>query len=413
VRILLAAIYPYVFILLYFIIPFDEYVRALPNILMLILVVAFPFIIKKEDFKKISKNSMLLLVFFIAFLLINSSIQGRLELDFVFIKTMMIPVGIVFLYLPIADFKKVNKAIVFSSFIAIIYTLVQFLILVNQNSDVSFLFFQETVDALLIDRVYVGLLCVLSILICYKSITKKFHPDNKYYLTCIILNSAYLLLIMSKTALALLFFIVILRQFYGKNKKIRFGVSVVILALLTTIISIKFPNVIENSFQPNKEISEVNYTESTIPLSYRTLVWECSSKIANGNTNKFFGIGFRETSNKLVNCYENEIKDLATKQNFINKRFNTHNQYLDFYISSGLISLVLFLGILVILLFKHYKHFFPTALVLTFILFGLVENYFHRQVGAYYLGFVLVILLINNNKNGLDKKLNETPSNES
>jgi hypothetical protein len=173
---------------------------------MLILVVAFPFIIRKEDFKKISKNSMLLLVFFIAFLLINSSIQGRLELDFVFIKTMMIPAGIVFLYLPIADFKKVNKAIVFSSFIAIIYTLVQFLILVNQNSDVSFLFFQETVDALLIDRVYVGLLCVLSILICYKSLIKEFHPDNKYYLTCIILNSAYLLLIMSKTALALLFF---------------------------------------------------------------------------------------------------------------------------------------------------------------------------------------------------------------
>ena len=209
-----------------------------------------------------------------------------------------------------------------------------------------------------------------------------------------------------------MFFILVLKQFYGKNKKIRFGVSVVILALLTTIISIKFPDVIENSFQLNKEISEVNYTESTIPLNYRALVWECSSKIANGNTSKFFGIGFRETSNKLVNCYENEIKDLATKQNFINKRFNTHNQYLDFYISSGLISLVLFLGILVILLFKHYKHFFPTALVLTFILFGLVENYFHRQVGAYYLGFVLVILLINNNKNSLCKKLNETPSNE-
>jgi hypothetical protein len=33
---------------------------------------------------------------------------------------------------------------------------------------------------------------------------------------------------------------------------------------------------------------------------------------------------------------------------------------------------------------------------LTMILFGLVENYFHRQVGAYYIGFVLVILLINN-----------------
>ncbi len=410
-KILLAAIYPYVFILLYLIIPFDDYVRALPNILMLILVVAFPIIIKKEDFKKISKSSMLLLVFFIAFLLINSFVQGRFELDFVYIKTMMIPLGIVFLYLPIADFKKVNKAIVFSSFIAIIYTLVQFIILVNQNSDVSLLFFQETVDALLIDRVYVGLLCVLSILICYKSLTKEFHPDNKYYLTCIILNSAYLLLIMSKTALVLLFFIVVLRQFYGKNKKISLSVTAIILTLLASTIFFKFPDIFENPFQPNKDISKVNYTESTIPLGYRTLVWECSSKIANENTNKLFGIGFRETSNKLVNCYENEIEDINTRQNFINKRFNTHNQYLDFYISSGLISLILYLGILVILLFKHHKHFFPTALVLTFILFGLVENYFHRQVGAYYLGFVLVILLINN-KNVLGEKFNETLADE-
>jgi O-antigen ligase len=410
-KILLAAIYPYVFILLYLIIPFDDYVRALPNILMLILVVAFPIIIKKEDFKKISKSSMLLLVFFIVYLLINSIVQGRFELDFVYIKTMMIPLGIVFLYLPIADFKKVNKAIVFSSFIAIIYTLVQFIILVNQNSDVSLLFFQETVDALLIDRVYVGLLCVLSILICYKSLTKEFHPDNKYYLTCIILNSAYLLLIMSKTALVLLFFIVVLRQFYGKNKKISLSVTAIILALLVSTIFFKFPDIFENPFQPNKDISKVNYTESTIPLGYRTLVWECSSKIANANTNKLFGIGFRETSNKLVNCYENEIEDINTRQNFINKRFNTHNQYLDFYISSGLISLILYLGILVILLFKHHKHFFPTALVLTFILFGLVENYFHRQVGAYYLGFVLVILLINN-KNVLGEKFNETLADE-
>ena len=131
-------------------------------------------------------------------------------------------------------------------------------------------------------------------------------------------------------------------------------------------------------------------------MSYRSLIWDCALKITKDSNTNFFGIGFRETSDRLVNCYENEIEDLNTKQNFINKRFNTHNQYFDFYISSGLISIILFVGILIYLFFKKHKDYYSTSLLLTMILFGLAENYFHRQVGAYYIGFVLVILLINN-----------------
>ncbi len=395
-RILLAAIYPYVFILLYLVIPFDEYVRVLPNILMLILIVIFPIIINKKDLKKIAKVSMFLLILFIIYLLTNSFVQGRLEVDFVYLKTIMIPLGIVFLYVPITDFKKVNKAIIFSSFIAILYSLIKFLILVNQNTDVSINFFQETVDALLIDRIYVGLLCVLSVIISYQSITKQFHPDNKYYLISIVLNVTYLLLIMSKTAIIILLFVAVLRQFYGKDKKIRLGATAIILAFLAIMSYFKLPNNIENTFKPQKDISEVTYAGSTIPLSYRSLIWDCALKITKDSNTNFFGIGFRETSDRLVNCYENEIEDLNTKQNFINKRFNTHNQYFDFYISSGLISIILFVGILIYLFFKKHKDYYSTSLLLSIILFGLVENYFHRQVGAYYIGFVLVILLINN-----------------
>ena len=395
-RILLAAIYPYVFILLYLVIPFDEYVRVLPNILMLILIVIFPIIINKKDLKKIAKVSMFLLILFIIYLLTNSFVQGRLEVDFVYLKTIMIPLGIVFLYVPITDFKKVNKAIIFSSFIAIVYSLIKFLILVNQNTDVSINFFQETVDALLIDRIYVGLLCVLSVIISYQSITKQFHPDNKYYLISMVLNVTYLLLIMSKTAIVILLFVAVLRQFYGKDKKIRLGATAIILAFLAIMSYFKLPNNIENTFKPQKDISEVTYAGSTIPLSYRSLIWDCALKITKDSNTNFFGIGFRETSDRLVNCYENEIEDLNTKQNFINKRFNTHNQYFDFYISSGLISIILFVGILIYLFFKKHKDYYSTSLLLSIILFGLAENYFHRQVGAYYIGFVLVILLINN-----------------
>jgi|TARA_B110000240_G_scaffold90841_1_gene103243 O-antigen ligase len=395
-RILLTAIYPYVFILLYLIIPFDEYVRALPNILMAILVIAFPFLITKNDFKKLLKKPTLLLVSFIVFLLANSLFQGRFEQDFGYIKTMIIPIGIVILYLPIADFKKLKKAIIFSSFIAMVYTFIQFLILINQNSEVTIAFFQETVDALLIDRIYVGLLCVLSILISYRSLTKEYHPDNKYYFVSIIVNILYLLLVMSITALVILFVLIVLRQFYGKDKKLRLLITSVVLIAIFITGHLKYQSAFEDLLQESRDVFKVTYTESTLPLGYRAVIWDCVSKISDEGSIGLFGIGFKETKNRLLSCYNSEIEDNATKQNFINKRFNTHNQYIDFYISAGPISLLLFIGILLFLFIKNQKKYFPTALLITFVLFGLAENYFHRQVGAYYVGFILVILLINN-----------------
>jgi len=60
-KILLSSIYPYAFAALFLILPFDEYVRALPNILMILLVVAFPYVIEKEDFSRIKKTPFFLL----------------------------------------------------------------------------------------------------------------------------------------------------------------------------------------------------------------------------------------------------------------------------------------------------------------------------------------------------------------
>ncbi len=396
-RILLTAIYPYVFVLLYLIIPFDNYVRALPNILMAILVIAFPFVVTKKNFKKLLLKPTLILILFFIYLIVNSFFQGNLKQDIGIINKMMIPIGLVILYLPISNFKKLKKAIVFSSFIAIVFTLVQFMILINKDAEVSLLFFQETVDALLIDRVYIGLLCVLSILISYQSLTKNYHPDNVYYLASIIINLLYLFLIMSKTAIIILFALVILRQFYGSKKKVRLLITSGLLAVFITVGYVKYQPTINKFKKYIHNTSEINYNESYMPLGYRTIIWKCASLIADQNTHQFLGIGFKETSKELVSCYKTNITDEITKNNFVSKKFNTHNQYADFYLSSGMVSLFLFLGILLFLLIKYHRQFFPTALIVTIIIFGLVENYFHRQVGAYYIGFILVMLLINNN----------------
>lgn len=394
-KVLLTAIYPYIFMMLYLIIPFDEYARALPNILMAFLIISFPFVVNKEDFKKLLIQPTIILILFYAYLLVNSLFQGTFSQDFSIINKMMIPIALALLYLPIGDFKKLKKAIVFSSFIAIVFTLFKFVVSINNNAEVSLHFFQETVDALLIDRLYIGLLCILSILTSYQFLSKKYHPDNTYYLSSIVINVLYLFLIMSKTALIILIALVLLRQFFGPKKNIRLGISFGILFLILALGYSSIKKTGRDIINSKDHISEISYNESSIPLGYRIFIWDCMLLVVKDLPNNCFGIGFKETTNNMVTCYEENISDALTKNTFVKQRFNTHNQYADFYLGSGIIGLLMFLGVLIYLLVKYRKHYYPLALVITVVLFGMVESYLNRQVGAYYIGFILVMLLIN------------------
>ena len=105
-------------------------------------------------------------------------------------------------------------------------------------------------------------------------------------------------------------------------------------------------------------------------------------------------------------CYENTIEEKSKRNWFIAQRYNTHNQYIDIYLGSGIIALALMITGILILLIKNRRQFFPTALMVTFIAFALVENVFHRQIGAYYIGFILLALILELNsdqKNVLKK----------
>jgi hypothetical protein len=59
---------------------------------------------------------------------------------------------------------------------------------------------------------------------------------------------------------------------------------------------------------------------------------------------------------------------------------------------------------------QHRNQFFPVASLVAIVLFGLTENFAHRQIGAYFFGFVLIVLLSNSkeslkNIGSTDKKL--------
>ncbi len=392
-RILLAAIYPYAFLLLYLIIPFDNYIRALPNILLAILVLAFPFIVKKGDFKKLKSLPIAIFLGLFAYLLIDSLSSGRLAEDFNIIKKVIITVGLAILYIPVADVKKINSAIIFSSLAAILFSVYNFVLITDATGSFALGDSPQVVESLLIDRLYLGMLCTFSILISFQAIQKKYHPDNNYYLANILINALFIVLIASKIALVSLFVLVLIKQFYGQRKILK----ILIAALSITAVAVLF-FVIKNekniqSSQSENLKSPPAFIENSMTYELRAVVWNCAKSIIDEDGFTLTGIGFDATKNELVSCYESQISDPEKREKFVSERYNTHNQFLDFYLSAGFIALLLFIFFIVISFISTRKQFFPTAMLAILLMYCMVENLFHRQIGAYYVGFILIVLM--------------------
>lgn len=398
-RILLGAIYPYAFFLLYLIIPFDNYIRALPNILLGILLVAFPFIVKREDFKKLKSAPTVLFFLFFLFLILNAGFFGTLQTDFNIIKKVLIVVGLIILYIPVGDVGKMKRAITFSSLAAILFSVVNIVISINGSGDLLLENYPQLIEMLLIDRLYLGFLGVLSILISYNSLQSQFHPENRYYLFNIIVNLLFLFLIASKIALITLLFVFILRQFYGRRKGIKIIAAVLLISLLTAVfISVK-DDIQDKKFLTANTETETNFVKNSLTWDTRTVVWHCANIISKEIGFSINGLGFKGLKDKLVECFDQKIQDSEKRARFMSARFNSHNQFIDFYLSSGIISVLIFCSSLLFLFLRGRKDFFVTALLLVLVSYCFVENIFHRQLGAYFAGFIMICLLLQKREN--------------
>jgi len=312
--------------------------------------------------------------------------------------------------LPISENNKLKNAIIFSSLAAILYSVFNIFMLIN---DTGMFDFGETSNpqyTLLIDRLYLGLLSVLSILVSYRSFTKKYSSFNKYHLVNIIINIVFLFLIVARMALLTLILITILQLFYSlKNRKI----------ILITFMSIAV--VIILAFSLNKNLStrffyltygkgDQTLVERTLKQEPRTIIWICAANLIKEKENILFGYGFANTEKKLVDCYGGDIIVNKERQKwFLERKYNSHNQFIDIYLSTGILSLLCFVALFGYLLFKNRKNYFLTAILISIFCFGFIENFFHRQIGGYYFGVILIFLLLDNFKS---KSEDSTHSNE-
>ena len=100
---------------------------------------------------------------------------------------------------------------------------------------------------------------------------------------------------------------------------------------------------IEN-FSMTYELSDNQFS----PIKMRLAMWECTWSVISENL--YFGTGTGDGHDELIKSY--------TTHNFhvgLDDSFNSHNMYLQFWMSNGIPGLLLFISILLMLMIKALK----------------------------------------------------------
>lgn len=162
-----------------------------------------------------------------------------------------------------------------------------------------------------------------------------------------------------------------------KSKILIFGSTLVILILTYQIPSIqeRFSELFNST-----SYEKVNMGNST---SIRNAIYECSfSKIKES---PFIGYGLGDVRDELEKCY----KDKGFPFKHV---YGSHNQFLSYFLSSGIlgfITLVLYILIILIKSVKQKKKYLPT-IILFFGIIMLFENILERQSGVILFSFLVM-----------------------
>lgn len=394
-KVIFSSLYPYIFILLLLLIPLDSHARALPNILLIILGASFLFIVTKKDLQNCKHAVFLIFIGFVFFIIVSSFVQSRLLTDLSIIKKLLLSLAIIVLYLPINDIQKLKNGLLFSSVIIVIISLVKMFFEYMKVGTFDLGNTKFAADALITERLYLGLLSTISIIISISHLSKKYKPENKYNLANIIIQTVFILLITSRIAILSLSVLFLVYQLYRGNVVKRILITASIITLIIFLAFVLNNNLSKRFLFSTPYESQLTFVEKVKRWEPRVVIWNCALSISKNEGIVTSGLGNKKLKNSLVSCYDETITIPSKKEYFLKEKFNTHNQFIDVYLSQGILSLILFISIFICAFIGARRNFYNTAFIIIFFLFSSIENIFHRQMGAYYFGFFLIFILFN------------------
>ena len=318
----------------------------------------------------------------------------------------------VFPLLIILNFKKITK--LFLNVILATYTIsvsllnIKILIIIlnqgffellNQDSFYHPLFrtiFSTEAD---IHLPYLGLMYQFAVLIIIYGIIKKRKILNLSVLMLLILNvfllisssflfSARMSIIASFSAVTYMFFNLEKNKFF----RFRFIITSLILAFSLSFLTPIKRRIIE-VFETSWEIPDSSYNGNHSKVNFRYVIYNCSANILKENL--LLGVGLGNVNFFLNECYK-DIEYVGF-DDFKVKKYNSHNQYIEFFMAYGILGLFGF--VFFILRGWNNNDILYQSFIIMMLLCFLTENILYRQAGiVFYVLFNTFFYL-----KGLDK----------
>ena len=372
---------------------------AVPNGINILLVAIFPFVANKKDIiNLVTKKPIVWFVIFLSFVLIKSILVGQFLEDLFVIKKMFQVLLILILSsgLKVGGLEWLKSGIILGSFIAIFYSLVKITFLIINTASFNFAKGPVINETLPVQRLYLGLLCTISLILVLERFFKK---RRKTYLILALTFTVFVFLIAARIAMLSAIVIIIYYSFIKLRSIQRYFALFLILAVTSTAI-FSNDNLSKRVLHLDDNLRE-SYIDKIAMHEPRFLIWKYSYEVSK-NTNTILGNGFRLTQEKLLTSYR-QIPQLKKREWFISKRFNSHNQYIDIFLSQGLLGFIIFLIFLFQLFISAKKSPTKTLLLISSLLFMLIYNNFHRLIGVFIFSILIVFILDNKTLQKLKK----------
>ncbi|MGY3795229.1 O-antigen ligase family protein [uncultured Aquimarina sp.] len=381
-------VYLGLFCVLLFSLPFSDVATSLPNIILVALSILFPFCFnasKIEDFKNQTVYTYLILTLYLTF---NFLVFGNIKSEISQHGKFFLPIALFILSVPLKKYSKELKiALILGVFLAVIISLGSIFIFIHNSGNFNFSSGKEINEVLILERVYIAFFCVLSFILSLDLLQS--------YKKLILINISVLLVFVFMIAARIALITIVLVAFLYIVKTLDRRRILVILSLGVLLIAGFFmvnKNLQNRFFYKNHNNS---FIESLAIWEPRMVIWPCVYNITKKDSYNYISglASFDSQEKQLLQCYERSINHEEKRKWFLFIKYNTHNQFLDFLLVSGVLGLIFFVLVFGITLWKNKRDFFSISLVIAFVFLGLVENYLHRQVGVYCFGIFLILLL--------------------
>ncbi len=385
--------YDYLFYILIFILPFS---KAVPNIMLALLTILFFVDFQFRTPKKLHSNLIAIVVVFILYLTIKAALFQTIIEDIKIYQGYFLVIWLLVLLTKIKSITHLKLIVLLSIVCTVLISAVLTGKYFLQYRELPFANTEEVNELLLVERPYAGFMAVMGFFLSLQMI--KVFP--KYKLLFVLSGASmiiFVLIISARLSILSLFTISIVYLLFFLKTQLFKKIAALLFLFLTFCGIIFF----------NKNISERFFIKDDLEQSIqvasdyepRIVIWNCAKEMMHNDSFSFvFGFNsYNEIAGNYQDCYGKSIDNVSKKDYFLESKFNSHNQFLDFFLIGGLIAVIFLFGFF-FRMFQYVKNdFLETALLLSIIFFFTVENILYRQYGCYAFS-IFVTMLINRKK---------------